>query len=102
MENEKTQITDQAKNFISSMAKWATDDKFSKVSSEIFNMRKSICETCEHWNKDGFAGMGQCKKCGCSVGKLYIPGARCPDNPPRWDKLDIATSGSYYTGHTVS
>jgi hypothetical protein len=90
MENEKNKLGEQTKNFISSMVTWGKDDKFKTVSSEVFDLRKSICEACEHWNKNGFSGMGRCKKCGCSVGKLYVPSAKCPDNPPRWDKVNVS------------
>lgn len=92
METEKNKISDQAANFISSMAKWAKDDKFTKISDELFNARKSICEACEHWDKDGFAGYGKCKKCGCSVAKLYIPSSICPENPPKWGMTESSKS----------
>jgi hypothetical protein len=87
MEDKKPTIVDQAVNLAKSTVNWAAKDKFKTVSVDIFNQRKSICEKCEYWDSTGFNGIGRCKICGCSIGKLYIPSAFCPHNPPKWSKV---------------
>jgi len=84
MENEKPSVSDQAVGLIKSTVDWVKKDKFHTVSPEIFNQRKEVCIGCDKWDKNGFNGMGRCGVCGCSVGKLYIPSAKCPLNPPKW------------------
>ena len=91
---EEPNIIDKAKNLGDAMVAWAVKDGFARVPVEIFHHRKQFCDNCDFWNKDGYAGMGGCKLCGCSVAKLYIPSSRCPDNPPRW--LNITSSDIVY------
>ena len=48
---------------------------------EVLKMRWDICSSCE------FLKDGKCTECGCYMrvkSKLSI--ARCPLNPPKWDK----------------
>lgn len=85
MENEKPEISEQAANFIKSMTNWAVKDGFHTVPSDILEKRKDICTKCEFWDFSGFGGLGMCKKCGCSAGKLYIPSSKCPLSPPKWE-----------------
>lgn len=87
MKNEKPSISDQASGLIKSTIDWATKDKFNTVSPEIFSKRKEICLNCDKWDKNGFNGIGNCKVCGCSVVKLYIPSAKCPLIPPKWSAI---------------
>ena len=62
---------------------------FDNVNNEIFQKRKSICEKCEFWDKDGWWGLGKCQKCGCSGKKLWISVAECPIK--KWGKEIIDT-----------
>lgn len=95
---EEPNIIDKAKNLVGAIANWATVDQFGRLGSEAFNYRKQICLQCPYWNAEGFGGLGSCKKCGCSVGKLYIPSSKCPDTPPHWMPISISAS---YTGSNV-
>lgn len=95
---EEPNIIDKTKNLANAMINWAVDDKFEKVSVEVFHHRKQLCNSCPYWKPEAFSGLGACGICGCSVGKLYIPGSTCPDKPPRW--LSVRTS--YTEGNTPS
>jgi hypothetical protein len=81
-------IIEKAKNLIGAVSDWAKNDNFSKVSEDVFYYRKQICDNCPFWNPDGYAGIGKCENCGCSIAKLYIPSSVCPDSPPRWIAVD--------------
>jgi hypothetical protein len=51
---------------------------FRTTRPDTLQARKEICLACEWWNPAGFAGTGQCRKCGCSIAKLHMPAQRCP------------------------
>lgn len=87
MDKEKPSISQQASSLINSAVNWAKKDKFKTVPPEIFNQRKEICLNCDKWDKNGLNGIGRCSVCGCSVGKLYIPSAKCPLTPPKWGPI---------------
>jgi hypothetical protein len=89
---EEPNIIDKAKNLTGAVFTWATKDGCGLTSEEVLNYRKSICNACPHWDPTGYANVGKCLLCGCSVGKLYFPSAFCPDTPPRW--LSVPVSGS--------
>jgi hypothetical protein len=89
MEDKKPTIVDQATSLAKSTVNWATKDKFTTVSSEVFQQRKSTCDKCEHWDQSAYNKHGRCKICGCSVVKLYIPSAFCPHNPPKWEAVSF-------------
>jgi hypothetical protein len=57
---------------------WTIKDGMRVVPPDILELRKKLCLECEHWDKDGFIGVGRCKLCGCSAAKLYIPSSSCP------------------------
>jgi hypothetical protein len=84
---EDVNLLNKAKNFGGAIYDWATTDKFSSVSSEDFQIRHGICNSCPHWKPTDFGGMGGCSLCGCSVLKLYIPSSVCPDIPARWNSI---------------
>lgn len=86
---DEPNLIEKAKNLTGAMVNWATQDGLKTVHPDMFAARKEICSTCEFWDKDGFSGRGQCKKCGCSVGKLYIPSSRCPLDPPKWNSISV-------------
>jgi hypothetical protein len=86
-EQKEPNLIDKAKSLGKAVYNWGVNDKFAKVSPEIFEQRKSICLACPHWDQTAFNNLGKCKLCGCSVGKLYIPHQKCPDKPPRWESV---------------
>lgn len=77
--------SEKMKNFVGAMAKWATEDHLRRVDTETFQYRLQFCKSCPNWSPDSYMNLGMCKLCGCSVGKLYIPSSRCPDN--RWGPI---------------
>lgn len=88
--NKEPNLIDKAKSLGGAVTNWATKDGFAKVSEQQFQMRKSLCVACPHWDATAFGNTGKCTKCGCSVMKLYIPSARCPDSPPKWDVISVS------------
>ncbi len=74
----------KVKNLKDAMIDWAATDSFKRVSNEQFLHRKQFCLNCPYWDKSSFGGLGECKICGCSVMKLYIPSSKCPHENPRW------------------
>lgn len=86
---QEPNIVEKAKNLAGSVANWAVQDGFAKVSPEVFLERKNICQSCPDWDNEAYTGFGKCKLCGCSVAKLYIPSAMCPANPPKWNPTSV-------------
>ena len=92
MENRKVpNLVDKARSLGTAVTDWVTQDKFSKVTDEQFQARKTICLSCPNWDNTGYNNTGKCKLCGCSVMKLYIPSAKCPDHPPRWQPISVSS-----------
>lgn len=90
---EEPNLVEKAKTLVGAVTNWAVNDQFQKVTNEQFWHRKQYCLSCPFWNAEGFGGLGQCKKCGCSVAKLYIPSSVCPDK--RWLSISVSyTAGS--------
>lgn len=85
-EIETPSSIEQAKSLIVALSGWAQSG-FVKVPIKIFEHRLSICKTCDYWNPDGFKGLGQCKICGCSGGKLHLPNSHCPLKEPKWSAV---------------
>lgn len=54
------------------------------VSDELFEQRKSICETCGFYGGETGALKISCKKCGCTSLKLHLNSEHCPLSPPKW------------------
>jgi hypothetical protein len=73
----KPTIGAMAKSLSSSMVNWAKAG-FSKVPQHVRDSRLSTCRACEYWRGQNFGGLGQCLKCGCSGGKLWLPTEKCP------------------------
>lgn len=80
-ENQNTNklpLLEMAKGALSSASDWAKSG-FPTASDEQLASRKAICESCEFWDKTGFAGTGKCTKCGCSTqAKLRMATSKCP------------------------
>ena len=73
-----------AKNFVKAMAKHVADG-FKKVTFEQYKARLATCNKCELRLKN------RCThpKCGCFVDvKAWWASEDCPDEPPRWPRLD--------------
>jgi hypothetical protein len=88
-ENKEPNLIDKAKSLSKAAVNWAVNDKFQRVSDEVFQQRKAICIACPYWKPEAYNNFGACGKCGCSVGKLYMPHSKCPDNPPRWIAVSV-------------
>lgn len=89
--NKEPNLIDKAKSLTTAAYNWSVHDKMQRVSEEVFLHRKNICLACPNWDKDAYANQGKCKLCGCSIVKLYVPHAICPDNPPRWKNVPITS-----------
>jgi hypothetical protein len=70
-------LTQKITSFIGEMAKSAKSG-FKMASEEEILKRKSICQSCPHWNQNAFMGSGKCKICGCSGAKLWLATSSCP------------------------
>jgi hypothetical protein len=82
-------LLEQAKNLTTALSGWVKSG-FVKVDEKTFKHRLSICTSCDYWNPKGFGGLGQCKMCGCSIGKLHLPASRCPLKEPKWGTVNAA------------
>jgi len=51
---------------------------FRKAPEETRLSRQAVCHACPDWDAEGFAGMGRCRKCGCSGIKLSWASEQCP------------------------
>ena len=51
---------------------------FRKASDSTLLARQSLCRTCPEWEHEGYAGLGRCRKCGCSGIKLTWASEQCP------------------------
>ena len=51
---------------------------FRQVRGETLTARKAVCGACPDWDPTGYAGLGRCRKCGCSGVKLSWASERCP------------------------
>ena len=76
--NETPSLWSMAKNAGTAALKSAASG-FKMVTAEQYEERTNICKSCEFWNKEAFAGTGQCTKCGCSTkAKLKLATEKCP------------------------
>lgn len=51
---------------------------FRFVDDAKLHERKKVCSACPFWVSGGYAGLGQCKRCGCSGIKLRFEASKCP------------------------
>ena len=52
---------------------------FKKSNDDKINERKSICNSCDKWDLNGFNGSGRCLLCGCSTwAKIRMESEKCP------------------------
>jgi hypothetical protein len=71
-------ITDMAKSFFSSAAKFVKAGLPRTPLDEV-QLRLDTCRSCPYWDPEGFAGTGSCKECGCSTQvKLRMATSECP------------------------
>ena len=90
-EQKEPTLVDKAKSLGTAVVNFAVKDGFHKLSDEQFMDRKNICISCPNWDASAYNNMGKCKLCGCSVMKLYMPHAKCPDNPARWNPVNVSS-----------
>ena len=55
-----------------------TASGFRKVTDPTLSLRKNLCRACPEWDAEGYAGLGRCRKCGCSGIKLTWATEQCP------------------------
>jgi len=78
-------VAEMATNFTQAMGDWVQAG-FAVVGREIYEQRHAICLGCEYWDAKARAGLGKCKRCGCSRAKLWLASSKCPLNPPKWER----------------
>jgi len=78
-------LAEMTSNFTKAVAGWAKAG-FKVVERVVFEKRHSICKSCEFWLPDARLGIGKCRKCGCSIYKLWMATSTCPLTPPKWDQ----------------
>ncbi len=76
-------LAEMTANFTQAVSGWAKAG-FKVVERETFEERHAVCKTCEFWLPDARLGIGKCRKCGCSIYKLWMATSQCPLTPPRW------------------
>jgi hypothetical protein len=77
-DNVPPTITDMAKSFFSSAAKFVAAG-LPRTPLEQLQVRLDTCKVCQYWNPEGFAGTGSCRQCGCSTqAKLRMATSECP------------------------
>jgi hypothetical protein len=76
-------LAEMTANFTQAVAGWAKAG-FKVVEQRVFEDRHAICKACEYWLPDARLGIGKCRKCGCSIYKLWMATSRCPLAPPKW------------------
>ena len=71
-------LTELAQNFSLATARWAAAG-FPVVTPDIYEMRSSVCETCDLWDGTARLGLGKCKApgCGCTRFKRWLATERC-------------------------
>lgn len=76
--NTPPSITDMAKSFFSSAAKFVAAG-LPRTPLEQLQVRLDTCKSCPYWDSEGFGGTGRCKQCGCSTQvKLRMATSECP------------------------
>jgi len=68
---------DMLKSFSRSAGIWAKAG-FPTVSKELYNERRSICESCDSWQPEALFGAGRCGTCGCTSVKHHLATEKCP------------------------
>jgi len=79
-------LAEMTANFTQAVAGWAKAG-FKVVQKEVFDSRHATCKACEYWLPDARLGIGKCRKCGCSIYKLWMATSACPLNPPKWGRI---------------
>lgn len=73
--------------FIGTMFIWGKH-KFKKCSNIEVEKRSTVCQgskntydiskACVEWNPDSYFKLGNCKVCGCTRAKWFVPNSDCP------------------------
>ena len=74
-------LVEMAGNFVGAMASWLAAG-FPIVDEATYKSRAGTCGGCEHVKDNG-----GCAVCGCRSIKLWLATSQCPDNPPRWLRM---------------
>jgi hypothetical protein len=81
--HQEPTLAEMTTNLTQAVADWARAG-FKVVTKERFEERHAICKACEFWIPDARLGTGKCRKCGCSIYKLWMAASKCPLTPPKW------------------
>lgn len=76
-------LAQTALNAVKASARFAASG-FQKASQPTYLARQALCRACPEWDDTGHAGLGRCRKCGCSGIKLTWASERCPLG--KWEK----------------
>jgi len=73
--------------FLQTMFIWAKY-RFKRNSKDTIDYRTTICQgskdsydpskACSEWNPNSYFKLGNCKVCGCTRAKWYVPVSSCP------------------------
>lgn len=69
-------LPEAALGLIETAVGWARAG-FPRVGENEYDARKKICEACEHWEPQAYAGAGRCALCKCGPLKLWLATAKC-------------------------
>jgi hypothetical protein len=86
LNHKKPKITQTIKKAGQSLKEWVSHG-LPTVSSEEYNRRLKICQSCEFWQTVNTPlVVGVCKLCNCTNAKLKLATEQCPNDPPYWKK----------------
>ncbi len=73
--------------FLETMFIWGKY-RFKRNTKDVIDHRATICQgsknnyikstSCDEWNPNSYFKLGNCKVCGCTRGKWYVPNSECP------------------------
>ena len=70
-------VVRQAATGVTSFTRWVAAGR-PKTPADALAMREGKCRACVDWDAKGFAGLGRCRRCGCSGIKLTWATEACP------------------------
>jgi len=81
---DEPRLLDELASVIMAAAKWSIHG-WPVVSTEELTRRKSICSVCPEWDATARAGLGKCKRCGCTKLKWWLATEKC--RAGKWNVL---------------
>ena len=75
---KKYTFVKSAESLLNSGVRWAKNG-FPVANETLVSERQTVCQSCQNWDSNAFAGSGKCKICGCSTKlKLKLKTEKCP------------------------